>query len=1491
MSTGTIFLPAVAISKKAFRRTCFHLCILIFFIFPFQSFSQVINCDEVPVTLIVSYFGRTELPSILCGDQVYFSVPGLFDFLQIKNEYSPDFKEISGFLEHQDDTFLINEPAKRITYKNKVFPIDSSDIIRTRTDLFLKADHFTSIFGLQNEFSPRNLAATLVSEFELPAVKVAKRKQMRENLRKVRGEFLADTTIKRDRPLVHFGAAAWNVNTTQRTDGQFHNRIGLGLGGLLAGGEFTGNVNYSSDMEFTSRNLFYQWRHVNNQQELFRQFTLGKIASGAISSIFHPVVGAQVTNAPTFVKRSFGTFTLSDHTKPDWIVELYINNILIDYTQADASGFFSFDVPLTYGITQISLRYYGPWGEEEISNQQFHIPFHFLSSGEFQYNLSSGIVEDGKNSKFFQGRADYGLTGRITIGGGMEYLSSLEENPVIPFLNTSVRLPENILVSGEYMFEVGYKGNLSYTTPSSLRLDLSYRKFEEEQKAVRFSFLEERKASLTFPLQLSKFIGTSRFNFQQNLLRNNSYTHIEWLLSGSAWGFRANLTNTAFLNSYSDPLVYSRLSTAIRLPGKFVFSPRVEYEYLRDGLTSLEVELRKRFFKRVNFQTSYIKNFRFDQYYINVGLNFDLGFTRLGMNSSTNKRYTSFSQFAGGSIMLEPNDHTWAFDHRPMMGRGSIKFDPFLDENGNNLKDQNESVIEGVNVHIQGGGVREQIPGGVTIFKGLEPYISYYFTLDTRNLKNIAWQVDHESMEIFINPNQMKVIEIPVKVVGEVAGFVKLGAGGIGGIKVNIFDSQGTLQTNVISEADGYFSYMGLKSGEYTARVDKEQLEKLDLEVKGDFSFNIHNTREGDYVDNLEFYLIEAEEDQIAVEQMASEGYQELERGADVPEEEELNPKLQASEVPEKEEESLAAVKAPNDKVVRNEGVMYKVQFLTSKNALTEEGSRLKGLRHVSREKTAEGFRYLWGETRLPGEATKLQNELRRSGFKDAYVVHYYNGERISVKKAVSIRNGNSQVGIFPPVIDYGISKKTKNAFSQNEHVGLDFKVQIAASKVQLQLTDTRFMGVEGVEEYRHEGMYKYVLGNFRFFGEANQFKNALREQGIPDAFVVPFRDNKRMARGQARGYIYFRDSSLKGIGGISVQIVDAAEKVVSTTLSEADGSFITPNLLPGDYTLKLDVEELNRIGMKTEKPEVFITIDEEGHLQNTGIEFFIRAENNRPSHSSSGDINEGLVFKIQVLASVPKLPVGHPLLKGLKDVERYKHNGLFKYTVGESIRLEEIRKMRNAVLRQGFEDAFIVPFLNGVRVNLQEMYGQVLLHAGSEKQGLEGIDIYIFDKDGEQVTHLVSGRDGKISFIGLKPGRYTAKLDMDQIKKLRLRTEETVLKFEIQRNAEGKIKDPVIFTLEKVVTYFPKTESTDIPIEYRIQLAASNVPLGPNHPTLRGLQHVSMYRHNNMYKYTIGSTHSLREAKDLLKKLEATHAFSLFIVGFKEGNRVMVVE
>ena len=81
-------------------------------------------------------------------------------------------------------------------------------------------------------------------------------------------------------------------------------------------------------------------------------------------------------------------------------MELYVNNVLVDYVKANASGFFSFEVPLVYGNSDIKLRFYGPWGEERTKIQRITIPFNFLPPKEFEYTVSSGTVEDGSNNLF-----------------------------------------------------------------------------------------------------------------------------------------------------------------------------------------------------------------------------------------------------------------------------------------------------------------------------------------------------------------------------------------------------------------------------------------------------------------------------------------------------------------------------------------------------------------------------------------------------------------------------------------------------------------------------------------------------------------------------------------------------------------------------------------------------------------------------------------------------------------------------------------------------------------------------------------------------------------------------------------------------------------------------------------------------------------------------------------------------------------------------------
>jgi hypothetical protein len=97
---------------------------------------------------------------------------------------------------------------------------------------------------------------------------------------------------------------------------------------------------------------------------------------------------------------------------------------------------------------------------------------------------------------------------------------------------------------------------------------------------------------------------------------------------------------------------------------------------------------------------------------------------------------------------------------------------------------------------------------------------------------------------------------------------------GLSRILVNFYDSSSKLVAKTLTEGDGYFSYLGLGPGRYTARIDSVQLGLLKVSVAPDsISFQIASSEEGVVADGFEFVL----------RPLASWNMEEQERGEERP--------------------------------------------------------------------------------------------------------------------------------------------------------------------------------------------------------------------------------------------------------------------------------------------------------------------------------------------------------------------------------------------------------------------------------------------------------------------------------------------------------------------------------------------------------------------------------------------------------------------------------
>ncbi|SFD78834.1 hypothetical protein SAMN05518672_103220 [Chitinophaga sp. CF118] len=828
---------------------------------------------ETSVFLIVQGIGGQEVSAVINSDSVFLSIADVFDFLKIRHKLSSGMDSVSGSFINEGAVFLIDKVNKRIQYQGKVFILHKSDFVLTETGLYLKMNYFNKVFGLDCKFNFRSLSMVLSTKQELPAIREMKLDMMRRNINKLKGHIKADTIIPRHYSLFQFGVADWSVVATQRLPGVNNTWLSLGLGATVAGGEATVSLNYNNYAQKTSsthdsntikpfdkRQQYYRWRFVNNDHRALRQVIAGKIFTQSVSSIFNPVVGMQITNTSTAYRRSFGSYTLSNFTGPNWTVELYVNDALVDYTTADASGFFTFQVPLVYGNSVLKLRFYGPWGEERINEENVSIPFNFLPLHEFEYTASAGIVEDTAHSKFSRLQMNYGITRHITVGGGIEYLSSVTTGKTMPFMNASLRIGSNMLFSGEYTHGVRAKGILSYRLPSNLQIELNYTHFTKDQKAIIYNYREQRKIIISRPFISKKFSLFTRVTLDQIILPDTKYTTAEWLLSGALFKVGTNLTTYAVFQPREKPYVYSNLALSFRLPGQLTVTPQAQYEYNTNRLMTLRCEMAKYLFHNGYVSISYEKNFKGGGSNIGIGLRYDFSFSQVGFSAMHGRNSTTLVQSARGSLMHNGPTGYNGTSNRSSLGTGGVVFLPFLDLNNSGRRDPGEPNVYGLKVKSHGGRIFHNRRDTTVRITDMEPYVNTFIELERNSFENISWQVKKPVISVMIEPNQLKLIEVPVSIMGEVSGNVYLKDNdelkGIGRIKVCIYSADSSLAACILTEFDGFFSYIGLTPGKYTAEVDKEQLQKLKMTASPfAIPFQISDNREGDVIDGLGFTL------------------------------------------------------------------------------------------------------------------------------------------------------------------------------------------------------------------------------------------------------------------------------------------------------------------------------------------------------------------------------------------------------------------------------------------------------------------------------------------------------------------------------------------------------------------------------------------------------------------------------------------------------------
>ena len=194
------------------------------------------------------------------------------------------------------------------------------------------------------------------------------------------------------------------------------------------------------------------------------------------------------------------------------------------------------------------------------------------------------------------------------------------------------------------------------------------------------------------------------------------------------------------------------------------------------------------------------------------------------------------------------------------------------------------------------------------------------------------------------------------------------------------------------------------------------------------------------------------------------------------------------------------------DDNINSQGLRFRVQLGAFSKRLPK--TAYKGLKNIIEIKADDGlYKYLYtGSFKTIEEAANKKLDLAIDyGVKDAFIVAYKDGKRISLEAA----------GVTSAVKEKGIEKKEDNLNKAN----VKFQVQIGSYKEQLPTEVlSKFMEIKNVEQTAiANNLTRYTSGNFASYEEAIAHRNELIRKGFGGAFVIALHNDELIPISKAK--------------------------------------------------------------------------------------------------------------------------------------------------------------------------------------------------------------------------------------------------------------------------------------------------------------------------------------------------------------------------------------
>ncbi len=849
---------------------------------PYSAQAQISDTDAQEVYMDFRYRGviNNVVIAYYYDNTFYLPITELFDLLGF--DYSINGLVVSGKYARQQTPYSFDFANFALIYDKDKVELHPDDFILGDLDFYIRPELFDKYFGLGFSVNFNNMTLQLDTNVPIPSVEKLLRSRSRSRAKVFSERDLYDLKYGRNMPILDGGFLDYNLSSAHTRDKnsyRFNGNLGLQvMGGDLQGNLFGSYDNTTNLGTFNTGGL--RWRYLMRDNPVLTHLELGQLSSdGTISNQY---TGIRLTNQPVEPRFMFDEFEIHGFTEPESEIELYLNNMLVDYQISDDLGSYRFLTPITYGASEFDIKIYGPTGQIIERSSRIDIPFNFQPTGVFNYTFNAGrlatpMLGSTKRNYMTSGTGSYGLSDWLTLNAGVTYFDNHNNNTPYYSGSLSSRIFSQYILTLEGVTDAYYRGSLSMINAKSTSINVDYTEYTST-RSIYNSTGDDRniKANIYHPLNIFgipislRLSTTSRI---KNNINNFSYRADANL----------NLGKLGLRFGYSDRTIGIpkdfKTSTAALLEGSLTYrmtqNPSIPAFlrgfYLRAGmryhpqssqLQSIDMMLSRNIFRSGQLQLGFNRNLMNNFNSFRFSLVIDFNVLRSGTNVNYMRNSASVTQNIRGSIGFDTNYNNILFTSRNQVGRSGMAVNLFVDN------DSDGKYTHGVDDPITDNAIRLDRTGatymnkkGILYITQMQPYYYYNVDINKNALRNPMLVPDFEKFGLISDPNRFKKIEVPFYMSGVIEGGVSRVYGdnqkaGVGGLRLFLENKNTDYRKEIRTFSDGSFYEFEVPPGDYRLYVDQNNLDILKAESKPEMlEFTVEALPDGDFVEGLEILL------------------------------------------------------------------------------------------------------------------------------------------------------------------------------------------------------------------------------------------------------------------------------------------------------------------------------------------------------------------------------------------------------------------------------------------------------------------------------------------------------------------------------------------------------------------------------------------------------------------------------------------------------------